>query len=253
MRSAPLQHPPVLLYHDLPASGAVGGRSLAGVAMFRRQMRYLAAHNYRTLTAEEFIAALNEPAQTPSNSILITFDDGYLDFYEHAFPVLTELGLTATAFLITDVLERGIAAWRGPHYLEMPSTLSWEQVVEMSRSGISFGSHGHTHRKMNELAANEAADETERSKALLEERLGKPVSLFAYPYGAVNEIAKDAVREAGFAAALAWTSQGTDRFELPRRAIAPARGMPSFRLRLSRTYPVLRRLAHMNPFSNRRH
>lgn len=244
------QHPPVLLYHGLSGLEAPNGPS--GKAMFRRQMRHLAAHGYHTLAPDEFVALLDDPSRSRRKSVLITFDDGYVDFYQQAFPLLEELGMTATVFLITDVVEHGLDAWAGPHPDDTPQVVSWTQIRKMSRAGIGFGSHSHTHRKMGELSAEALAAETSKSKAVLEEQLGKEINAFAYPYGQVSADAKRAVREAGYSCAFAWTSEGLDRFELRRRAVGPGSGLAPFRFRLSRVFPAMQRVAELAPSRRKR-
>lgn len=104
---------------------------------------------------------------------MLTFDDGYVSDYEIAFPLLREAGVSATFFLITDRVGE-------------PGHLSWAQVGEMHRHGMCIGSHSCSHRRFTELDDAQAMDEFQRSKRLIEERIGAPVSAFSYPFGACD-------------------------------------------------------------------
>jgi len=215
--------------------------------MFERQMRYLLEHGYKSLTPPQFLEALDDPEAASEKSVFITFDDGYLDFYENAFPVLAELSMTATVFVITGVAGGKTGLWSGPAPHGILPLLSWPQIEEMTRAGISFESHSHTHAEMSKLSPAEMAEEAGKSKRILEERLGTPVRLFAYPYGDFNEAAKKAVAETGYEAGLAWASRGLDRFELRRRSVPPARTLIPFPLRLSPAYYAFRSVGRILP------
>lgn len=235
-----LMHPPVQLYHSVAELGAAG----AGRRLFERQIAYLARNGYRTLTPAEFVHAIDEAAW-PRKSLLLTFDDGYLDFYTHAFPILRDAGLSATVFLVCDVLEGGADAWRGPHPVPIPPTMNWPQVLEMRRHGMHFGSHGLSHAPLGGLGAKELADETAGSKAALERGLGEEVLLFAYPYGDCSERARAAAEAAGYAGALGVSPAQSRRYEIFRRVVRPAATTLPFRLRVSAAYPLLRGMSHV--------
>lgn len=235
-----LMHPPVQLYHRVAELGAAG----AGRRLFERQIAYLARNGYRTLTPAEFVHAIDE-ATWSRKSLLLTFDDGYLDFYTHAFPILRDAGLSATVFLVCDVLEGRADAWCGPHPIPMPPTMDWPQVLEMRRHGIHVGSHGLSHAPLGGLGAKELADETAGSRAALERGLGEEVLLFAYPYGDCTESARAAVESAGYAAAFGVSPAESRRYEIFRRVVRPAATTLPFRLRVSAAYRPLRRMSHL--------
>jgi peptidoglycan/xylan/chitin deacetylase (PgdA/CDA1 family) len=114
------------------------------------------------------------PKQTSDNARwLITFDDGYSSDYEIVFPLLQEYEMSATFFLITNQIDQ-------------PGYLTWKQVEEMHRYGMSFGSHSCQHQRMNNLSRADVLNEFSQSKIVIEDRLGTEVNLFSYPFGVCN-------------------------------------------------------------------
>jgi peptidoglycan/xylan/chitin deacetylase (PgdA/CDA1 family) len=111
-----------------------------------------------------------------SNAVVITFDDGFRDFYIAAFPVLHRHGFSATLYLPT--------AFIGDSYKKFKSRecLTWSEVRELHESGIEFGSHTVNHPTLVELAWPEIENELHASKSMIEERLGCRIHTFAYPY-----------------------------------------------------------------------
>jgi peptidoglycan/xylan/chitin deacetylase (PgdA/CDA1 family) len=235
-----LSHPPVLMYHDLEELGAGG----AGRRLLERQMVYLARHGYRTLTADGFMRAIDEGEWAPK-SLLLTFDDGYRDFATEVYPILRDTGFTATVFLVADAIDGVATQWSGPRPARMPATMGWPEALALRGQGVSFGSHGLSHALLGGLAADELVEETAGSKARLEERLGEEVALFSYPYGDCSDAARAAVESAGYSAAFGVSPKVSERFEVFRRVVRPARSTFPFRLRVSRAYPALRRALHL--------
>jgi peptidoglycan/xylan/chitin deacetylase (PgdA/CDA1 family) len=123
----------------------------------------------------------------PANAVLLTFDDGYLDNYEYAYPLAMEKNIPLTIFLTTG--ETGCKK----------NMLTWEQVKEMGESQlITFASHGVSHRRLRQLDDETVRSELANSKAVLEEKLQKPQKSFCYPYGAFDKRVRRLVFEAGY-------------------------------------------------------
>jgi peptidoglycan/xylan/chitin deacetylase (PgdA/CDA1 family) len=171
---------------------------------FEEQVRTL-SQEYNVVSLEELLACINnEEKEIPLDSVAITLDDGFKDNYTYAYPILRGYAAPATMFVIVTRLESNGA-------LPSPSVgqgsdryLSWDQVIEMSKNGISIGSHTLTHRWLTGITLEEARREIVESKERLEQRLGKPVSLFAYPGGRVCDFAPDIkalVAESGYSGA----------------------------------------------------
>ena len=140
---------------------------------FERQMKYLTEHNFHSITPQELYAALVDGAELPENPVLITFDDGYMDNYTNAYPILKKYGLKATIFVITGFLDRA-----------QPGYFTWGQAAEMEASGlINIESHTVTHTSLADLTEEQVKMVLERSKNDIERRLCKQVDILAYPTG----------------------------------------------------------------------
>lgn len=134
-------------------------------------------------------------------TLAITFDDGYRDNAEVAAPILAQLGLPATFFLITGFIGTDRVAPWDEHLPAPPGWMSWEQVRELHRAGFDLGAHTVNHVDMAEATPETVRSELKESKRTLEEFLGTRVDLFSYPFGGPNNITDDArtlVKEAGF-------------------------------------------------------
>jgi peptidoglycan/xylan/chitin deacetylase (PgdA/CDA1 family) len=253
------------------------------VARFRAQAEVLARH-WTVLPLRELVALAARNA-LPGRAAAITFDDGYRDNYECAFPILSEFGLPATIFLATGAIDTGRPLWhdrvfdafrrtRAPRLrvgaLDLPldtperrlralhsllqdlrartpedreaavraaiagleleenpglgdRMLTWDQVREMHAAGIDFGAHSVSHAILTRMPLEAAIREILDSRREIQQRVGAPVDLFAYPNGSrsdFNEPLKEGLRDAGFQAAVTtiWGSNpaSADPFELKR-------------------------------------
>jgi peptidoglycan/xylan/chitin deacetylase (PgdA/CDA1 family) len=214
--------PPVLCYHR------VGGPREVGVTrvvrrVFARQMAALARAGWRTLSLEDFAHAsspyLFPVARLSSNNryFLLTFDDGYASLAEYAYPVLADVGFTATTFLITDYVGRD-NSWDARYTRNRLPQLDWRTIEQWRIKGFDFGSHGATHRRLTWLRSPVVADELLRSRQLLVQRLGTGAGrAIAYPFGAVSMRVMDIARQTGFDMGFgaAW-DRGVDPLRLPR-------------------------------------
>jgi peptidoglycan/xylan/chitin deacetylase (PgdA/CDA1 family) len=166
----------ILTYHSLDDSGSVIS---VLPAVFRAQMRALQESGVPVVPLRDLLAAAG-PA------VALTFDDGFQNFAEVAAPELARLGFPATVFLVTGYCGRSNdwpGQWSGIPRLAL---MSWPAIEDLSRAGLSFGAHTATHPDLSRLAESAARDEVLGSKRCLEDRLGRPVEAFAYPYGCAS-------------------------------------------------------------------
>jgi peptidoglycan/xylan/chitin deacetylase (PgdA/CDA1 family) len=130
---------------------------------------------------------------------VLTFDDGYADFNAQAYPILHRYGFTATVFLVAERM--GLRSdWEGQNGDAAADLLSWDEIRQLAKSGIDFGSHTLTHPRLTRLSTREAVHEIARSKSLIEEQLKRKIDLFSYPFGASNARLQQIVCESGYAA-----------------------------------------------------
>lgn len=176
---------PVLMYHavcDDPEPGVSPYYRLAtSPATFRAQMDWLRQQGYRTLDPTSALARRAHSAGADDRLAVITFDDGFRDFYLHAWPVLAEYGFSATVYLPTNFIAATRRSFKGRE------CLTWSEVRELRAYGIRFGSHTMTHPKLYGLPWNRIRAELIGSRAAMEDELAESVSSFAYPYAFPQE------------------------------------------------------------------
>jgi peptidoglycan/xylan/chitin deacetylase (PgdA/CDA1 family) len=182
---------PILTYHSVDDSGSVIS---VLPETFRRQMQLLRDLSCAAISLREFVRAVREQRPIAPRTVVITFDDGYRNFYTDAFPVLRRHGFHATMFLVSGYCGRD-NDWPGqwPGIRKLP-LLGWDEIAEMHRDGIEFGSHTATHPDLSRIPLAEAAREIQDSKTDIEARLGAPVTTFAYPYGRFTPSLAELVR-----------------------------------------------------------
>ena len=257
----------LLTYHRVLAERDVRARFVqpgmyveAGV--FERQMRFLRDHFRLISLAELFERWRGEGLDAGRPYCVVTFDDGWLDNYVHAYPVLRRLGIPATIFLPTrfvgtdtwfwpdrlayvlqavhgreggngdtrwlDHMEKVIASWKelsderieeevagliasaGVSIPRERIVVNWDEVAEMGRSGISFGSHSTTHAILTHVSPDGLPREIDDSLAVIRERSGNDVPVFCYPNGSYSSAVVDRVKAAGYLGAVT-TDVGWER------------------------------------------
>ena len=163
---------PILMYHSIDDSCSSRFRRFAvSPRSFKAHVRYLSDSGYQTLTVSELIEAMDGRAVMPPKPVVLTFDDGFADFYEAALPILTEFGQTVTLYVVSGAVG-GSSAWLSGIGEGTRRMVSWAQLDEIRRSGIEIGAHTATHAALDLLSLEEARQEIAVSKRDLEDRLG---------------------------------------------------------------------------------
>lgn len=207
---------PVLTYHYIGGNPNEEDKARDDLSVtpdkFDEQLGYLQSNGYTPITLDELHAALSGQSTLPNKPVVITFDDGYVDLFVNAFPILQKYNFKFTVFIPTGLMNQGFY-------------LSWDQLSQMKESGlISIQSHGVNHVNFTNLTQDILMFELLESKKVLEEKFGSPVHFIAYPYGTSNSYIWDKVKGAGYlGAAGTWyspiQSEGTI-YDMPRIKIS---------------------------------
>lgn len=234
---------PVLMYHHVcPHSGLV----TVSPETFEEHMAHLARRGYHALAADEFLEFLQGQRALTGRHVLITFDDGYLDNYVYAYPILKRYGLKATVFAITGLIGDGAARTHLGAAKVLPATpdhrgckaavaegradevmLRWSEIETMEASGtVEVHSHTHTHQHWDQMHAdrNQRFEAVKKdlsdSRAVLKLRLGKESQHLCWPWGYLEPEYQSIAMRIGFAAQYATTRgvnvAGGDSRRIPR-------------------------------------
>lgn len=202
---------PVLMYHQVCKEGTfIPSPYTVSVGTFRRQLEYMVRRGFYTPPLGELLAN-NGCDAAGRKPILLTFDDGYLNNYEFAFPLLQEFGFSALISLVADPAIR-TNTWDRLKGMAKAPLMEDRHVREMAAYGIEFASHSYRHPSLPALRDSDLRWELQRSKERIEEILGRPVEALVYPYGDVDERVKHAAQEAGYRCAFATHSGPLDFF-----------------------------------------
>ncbi len=195
---------PILVYHNIQPANEASRIRRAELTMtpevFAQEMQYLKDRGIAVVSLAALVDALNGKGTIAQPAVVITFDDGRVNQYEHAFPVLKRLGFTATFFPFTH------AIGRNPRYF------TWPQLLEMQKAGMTIGSHSNLHVRVDRI--HDAATwqlEIKGSRDVLREHLGTSIDFFSYPFGALAVAGDSAVRAAGYRAARAFSGGAWNR------------------------------------------
>jgi peptidoglycan/xylan/chitin deacetylase (PgdA/CDA1 family) len=192
---------PILLYHYIrvnPVARDRNGFQLSVTpANFQAQMDWLRQAGSNPVTLEQMMGALHGGPGLPAHPVVLTFDDGYVDFATVAAPILHRNGFVGIDYVVSGFMGRS-------------SYMTDTQVKQVDAMGMVVGAHTVHHVNLNVVSAQIANTEITASKATLEQLLGHPVLDFAYPYGGVNRTVADLVGKAGFREAVT-TSYGVSQ------------------------------------------
>lgn len=176
---------PILLYHHV--SDTIDTQYNVHPDRFAEQMKWLFDRGYSTISVADLARVIRDGGALPARPVILTFDDGYRDVYENAYPILQRYGFFATFYIIGETVNT-----RG--------NLSTNELLELIAGGWEIGSHSMSHTNLKE--DNNWDYEIYNSKVFLEEKLGIEILTFAYPYGAANTAIMDYTYDSGYSAAV---------------------------------------------------
>lgn len=194
---------PVLVYHIVRPSYPSDSQAVKTLAhtpeVFDEEMKYLADAGYHVVSFGDLENHFKSGAALPTKPIIISFDDGWRDQFEYAFPILKKYGYTATFFVFTNPIGR-------------KGFVTWDDLRLMHDAGMTIGSHSLSHPFLTKVAEPAALwSEIYNSKEKIEKNLGITVSEFAYPFGQYNSDIVALVKKAGYASARGDYYYGTEQ------------------------------------------
>jgi peptidoglycan/xylan/chitin deacetylase (PgdA/CDA1 family) len=218
----------VLGYHKIgPAPGGWETWSYVPEATFGSHLLHLREAGWQVIDLAAFLRGLTAPETLPGRAALLTFDDGYRSNLTVAVPWLRRFGCPAILFVPTDFIggRNSFDADVEPE----EAICTWDELRELEDAGVAVQSHGCSHRGFSDLTPAEQQAELVQSRATLEAGLGRPVEVFAFPYGDEGQepgSAADALRRAGYRAACLYGGGPnpvplTDAYRLSRLAMGP--------------------------------
>ncbi len=185
---------PIIMYHNINDNYSIEDSTVEMAKdEFYDQLRAIKNEGYTTITFDEYISYALGETKLPEKPIILTFDDGYLNNYTVAYPILKEMGMKATIFIITERMgmQNGV---KYPHF-------TWDQAKEMEGSGvIDIESHTNYHNELDKISYSSLAFELRKSKFLIDKHLNKNTKVLAYPYGFYNDDVIKMAKASGYKA-----------------------------------------------------
>ena len=167
--------------------------------MFEKHIQYFLRKGFRFVSMDGYYDTLLKNGKENKKEIVITFDDGWFDNYEFAFPILKRYNIPAIFFITTIQFET-----------TDKFKMNVDQIIEMKNAGMTFGSHTCNHKTLSKIKLAEARYEIFKSKEILEKLFHQSIDYFAYPGGAFNSSVAELVKEAGYKAACSILSPATN-------------------------------------------
>jgi peptidoglycan/xylan/chitin deacetylase (PgdA/CDA1 family) len=239
---------PILMYHSISTSLYESihpyFETNTSPEVFDSQMKYLSEEGYSTISPSDVVALLHSGARDARKKVVITFDDGFRDFYTDAAPILKKYGLNATMYLPTAFIDQAGKPLLGKE------CLSWSEVRELYSIGMAFGSHTVTHPTLKFLPEIDLEREIRVSKETIENELGVSIDSFAYPYAfpeqdpafahRLRDLLKSSGYDNGVSTVIGSVQNLEERFFLRRLPVNSWDDLKFFRAKLDGDYDWLR-------------
>ena len=253
-------HIPILMYHSISDDPEPGTRpyyrTATTPAIFTEHMAYLHQNGYTTIGPKDAAKRLTNDASAETSKVaVITFDDGFLDFYTHAFPVLQRYGFKAIVYLPTGFIDASRTSFKGKE------CMTWNEVRELHRHGMLFGSHTVSHPQLHDLNRLSIEQEVGQSKQTIEQNLGASADSFAYPYAfpdadsdfkaSLHGILSDAGYKDGVCTTIGRAERGRDPFFMKRLPINSSDDSRLFQAKLAGSYDWLARPQYLAKLAKR--
>ncbi len=173
---------PILNYHRIASEGPASlARYRTTPEAFADQMRWLRRYGYHAIAPADLARQMASGRPMAGRPVMLTFDDGYRDFHDAAWPILQAHDFTADVMLVTGRIG-GTADWDAAHGPPAP-LMGWSEIQRLAASGVRFGSHLATHRRVSEMTGAELVREAAESQALIERAIAAPCIALAAPFG----------------------------------------------------------------------
>lgn len=181
---------PILMYHHVsPHTPDEPNQWHLSSQLFEQQLHYLRNQGFYSVTLEDWRKSILTRQPLPGKAIIITFDDGYQNFFTYAWPLLKKYGFSAIVFLIIDDIGSQI---------EDTCYMGWSEIKHLLKQGVEFGSHSLNHPSFTDISYVEVVRQGTQSRAILSKELGISVDAFAYPYGHYNSLVGQLVGSCGY-------------------------------------------------------
>ncbi len=195
---------PILMYHSVSREST--NRFIKFTItpeLFADHLGFVSDQGYTPITIAEYAKSVSvSNSIRPVKPIIVTFDDGFDDFYYAALPILKKYNYTASLYIVVNDIG-GTSKWLKPEGEENRRMLTWSQISDIQKAGVECGTHTLSHVHLDTARPEVARREVARSKDVMEQKLGGSVYSIAYPYGHYTKIVRRSVIDAGYIAACA--------------------------------------------------
>jgi peptidoglycan/xylan/chitin deacetylase (PgdA/CDA1 family) len=192
---------PIFAYRRISPDGL----NAVSPQIFEQQLQLLKENGFYSGSLEDWQSAIASRTPLPGKAVLLTFDGGYCDFFNYAFPLLKRFDFTATVFLVAESIGK-TNSWEKADSEEV-QLMGWPEIRQLRDAGIELGSMSATYQPLTALSATEIVREGAKSRAILERGLGISVKSFAYPYGRVDKIVEHSIGAIGYTFGVSYGSE----------------------------------------------